>query len=187
MARSKTGLDPAADAAMPEPADLAELIPRPHLEVLERGLQNVFGLPSAKIALKDPAMVTHWINTQIGANQLGKALDAGYLKARPEMLADTDRVSFTVSPEGYVTRGERHAEILVYTLAEWAQKRAQKKADENRRMMNPGATKAQVAEAAAAQFGEEAADYLHSHSGPVGSVRDQYERIHRSPEGDGEA
>ena len=178
MARPKA-IDP--DAPVTPPV----AIPRPHIAVLERGLQNVFGLPSAKVVLTDPSLDTHWINTTIGANQLGKALDAGYLKARPEYLADPDRVAFTVSPDGYVTRGERHSEILVYSTKENIAARAQKKAELNRQMMNPGATKAQVVEAASKQFGDEAAEYLNSaHSGPVGSVRDQYERIERTGEGE---
>lgn len=178
MARPKA--TPEAD---PTPADvtLEQLIPRPRIEVLERGLQNVFGLPSAEVRLKDHAMITHWCNTALSGSQLGKYLDAGYLKVRPEMLEDTDRVAFTISPEGYVTRGQRHEEILLYTLKDYYWKRQAKKADENRRMMNPTATKAQVVEAAGRQLGEEAADYLNrTHSGPVGSVTDKYERIERT-------
>src|SRR5215213_1759461 len=86
-------------------------IPKPDITVLERGLQNVFGLPSTEIILKDPQFITHWVNTAISGDQLGKFIDAGYLKVRPEYLADADRVAFTVSPEGYVVRGSRGEEI----------------------------------------------------------------------------
>lgn len=156
---------------------LEQLIPRPRIEVLERGLANVFGLPSTEITLKDPEMITHWCNTTIGGNQLGKYLDAGYLKVRPEMLADPDRLSFTVSPEGYVTQGPRHDEILLYTLKSWYLKRQQKKSEMNRRSMMPGGMKREVVEAAAAQYGDQAAAFLDRQSGPVGNVRDSYERI----------
>ena len=156
---------------------LEQLIPRPRIEVLERGLANVFGLPSCEIQLKDREMVTHWCNTAISGNQLGSYLDAGYLKVRPEMLADPDRLSFTVSPDGYVTTGPRHEEILLYTLKSWYLKRQQKKSELNRRSMMPGGMKREVVEAAAAQYGDQAAAFLDRQSGPVGNVRDSYERI----------
>ena len=158
-------------------AELEQLIPRPKIEVLERGLANVFGLPSTEVKLKDPEMVTHWCNTAISGNQLGKYLDAGYLKVRPEMLADPDRVSFTVSPDGYVTNGPRHQEILLYTLRSWYLKRQQKKSDLNRKSMTPAGMKREVVEAAASRYGDEAGEFLDRRSGPVGEVRDSYERI----------
>lgn len=157
--------------------ELEQLIPRPKIEVLERGLANVFGLPSTEVQLKDPDMVTHWCNTAISGNQLGKYLDAGYLKVRPEMLADQDRVAFQVSPDGYVTNGPRHQEILLYTLKSWYLKRQQRKSELNRKSMMPGGLKREVVEAAAQQFGDQAASYLDQRSGPVGDVRDSLERI----------
>ncbi len=165
------------------PAVEPRTIPRPKIEVLERGLQNVFGLPSEAIDLTDPAMVCHWVNTTISGSQLGKYLDAGYLKVEPWMLADTDRVAFTVSPEGYVTRGQRHEEILLYTLKDHYRKRQLEKARRNRESMNPFTTKQEAAAAAGAKFGEEAKEYLDRHTGPVGNVVDSYERIERRPEG----
>jgi hypothetical protein len=155
-------------------------IPRPRIEVLERGLQNVFGLPSEDIKLKDPDLVTRWLDCSIRESKLAEAEQAGYLRARPEYLQNKDHVSFTVSPDGYVARGPRGQELLIYTTRENANRRERKKAEVNRGMMNPGATKAAVLEAASQKYGEEAAEYLNAHSGPVGSVRDQYERIERS-------
>jgi len=168
---------PKATAAEP---DLSALIPRPKIEVLERGLQSVFGLPSAEIALKDPAMITHWCNSGIGGHQLGKYLDAGYQKVRPEMLVDPDRAAFTVSPEGYVTRGERHQEILLYIPRDWYQKRQWEKARRNREQMHPHVTKQQLVEAAGDHLGDQAAEFLDGHVGPVGTVRDSIERMERT-------
>ena len=167
--------------AKPEPKksrdpELETLIPRPKIEVLERGLANVFGLPSAEVQLKDPEMVTHWCNTEISSDQLGKYLDWGYLKVRPEMLADPDRVAFQVSPDGYVTRGVRHQEILLYTLKDWYHKRQAKKSELNRKSMTPGGLQREVVQAASQQLGDQAADFL-NRTGPVGQVTDRYERI----------
>jgi hypothetical protein len=165
------------------PAVEPRTIPRPKIEVLNRSLQNVFGLPSEAIELTDPAFVCHWVNTTISGAQLGKYLDAGYMKTEPWMLKDTDRVAFTVSPDGYVTRGQRHEEILLYTLKDHYAKRQAEKARKNRDAMNPYTTKQQLVAAASAKLGDEAANYLDRHTGPVGEVVDSYERIERRPEG----
>lgn len=157
-------------------------IPAPDLHVVERGLKNVFGLPSTKIRLKDPRYVTHWCNTGIGGDQLGKYLDAGYLKVRAEYLADPDRVAHTVSPEGYVVRGARGEEILMYTLEEIERDRQMRKAQLNQARMRSSATKAEVTEAAGKQYGDEAADFLQRKGGIVGGVYDQREIIERRPE-----
>jgi hypothetical protein len=155
-------------------------IPAPDISVVERGLQNVFGLPSTEIKLRDPRFVTHWCNTTISGDQLGKYLDAGYLKVRAEYLADPDRVAHTVSPEGYVVRGSRGEEILVYTMKDVYHKRQMEKTRRNNQGM--ANVKAEAVEAAGNQLGDEAADFLHRHGGVVGGVRDTYERIQRTGE-----
>jgi hypothetical protein len=157
-------------------------IPRPDLQVIERGLRNVFGLPSTEITLKDAAFVTHWVNTGIGGDQLGKYLDAGYLKVKPEYLADPDRVSFTVSPDGYVVRGNRGEEILMYTLKDAYRKRQFEKARRNQEGMRSDKTAAEVTEAAGKSLGDEAASFLQKRGGAVGGVYDSRERIHVTPE-----
>jgi hypothetical protein len=155
-------------------------IPAPDLQIVERGLRNVFGLPSAEVKLKDPRFVTHWCNTGIGGDQLGKYLDAGYLKVRVEFLADPDRVAFAASPEGYVVRGARGEEILMYTLHEVYRKRQQEKARRNQVGMRNA--KAEAVEAAGQTLGDEAADFLNRHGSVVGGVRDSFERIERRDE-----
>jgi len=152
-------------------------IPAPDLEVMERGLRNVFGLPSTEIKLKDPRFVTHWVNTGIGGDQLGKYIDAGYLKAKPEYLADPDRAAFTASPEGYVVRGNRGEELLMYTMKDIYWKRQHEKARRNQLGMR-NAT-AEAVEAAGQHLGDEAANFLQQKGTVVGGVRDNYERIER--------
>lgn len=169
----------AVDKLVETPAPVAQ-IPKPDIAVIERGLQNVFGLPSTEIKLKSPEFVTHWCNTSISGDQLGKYLDAGYLKVRPEYLADPDRVAFTVSPEGYVVRGSRGEEILLYTLQEVYRERQLKKTRINMRGM--ANAKAEAVEAAGVSLGPEAADFLNRGGNVVGGVRDNYERIQRTEE-----
>ena len=168
--------DPSVPQPHPERAP-NDVIPRPRIEVFERGLQNVFGMPSAKIELKDPAMETHWCNTAISGTQLVKYLDAGYLKVRPEMLLDHERVSFTTSPEGYVTRGARHEEILLYTLKDWYRQRQREKTRINLEGMRPDRTKTELVEATGKTLGSQTAEYLDTHLKPIGGIKDSHERI----------
>lgn len=160
--------------------ELPVQIPKPDLHVVERGLQNVFGLPSSEIQLKDKQFVTHWCNTGISGDQLGKFLDAGYLKVRPEYLADKDRVAHTVSPEGYVVRGNRGEEVLLYTMHEVYRERQMKKARINAKGM--ANAKAGAVEAAGKTLGDEAAEFLNRAGQVVGGVRDSYERIEKRDE-----
>src|SRR3990167_6808354 len=159
---------PSADAPVP--------IPRPRIQVLERSIQNPFGIPSTPIHLREPGLVCHWINTELkGGSQLHYATEAGYLKVRPEYLQDPETFQFQVSPEGYVTRGARHQEILMYTTVEHATARAQAKNAANlTRMKNPTAG---LGDAAARHVGPEGAEFLDRHTRPIGQVTTEREVI----------
>ena len=163
-------------------AETATKLPRPKIDVLERSLANPFGLPSEEIKLTDPSVTCHWCNTGIGANQLGKYLDAGYLKVTEPMLADKDRVAYTISPEGCVTRGARHEEILLYTPRDWYKRRQIEKQKRNLKSMAPGATKAELVQAVGDKYGDEGANFVDGHVGPTGNVRDTFERIAVTPD-----
>lgn len=169
-------------AVVTDPVPVPVTIPKPHIEVLERGLQNPFGLPSTPVELLDPQFQTHWCNTGINAGQYAKYLDAGYLPVRPEYLKEPERCPHTVSPDGYVARGARCEEVLMYSLKDHIKKRQWEKAKRNIAAMSADRTKADLVDAAGSKLGAQAAEYLHSHVKPVGTVRDQYERIQRLPE-----
>lgn len=158
-------------------------IPLPAVEVLDRAIIDPFGAPSAPIELRDPQFVTYWCNTELsGGSQLHKALDAGYLKVKPDYLLHPDRFQFQVSPDGYVTRGERHKEILMYTTKDHKKRRAWAKTQENMRRMRM--SQSSIQEAAAQHFGKDgdhAAEFIGKHVGPVGGVTDNYERIAVEP------
>lgn len=155
-------------------------IPKPDIQVVERGLRNVFGLPSTEIALKDKQFATHWVNTAVRDSRFREMTEAGYLPVRPEYLADPRSFLFTVSPDGYVTKGARGEEVLMYSTKENVAKRAEEKARRNQSGMRN--VKAEAVEAAGASLGDEAADFLNRHSNVVGGVRDSYERIERKDE-----
>lgn len=155
-------------------------IPLPRVDVLERAQQNPFGTPAAKIELKDPQLVTHWCNTELkGGSQLQYFLESGYLKTRPEYLKNPDTFQFEISPDGYVVRGPRGSEILMYTTKAHVKIRDRQKVDRNLRAMR--VTPQELAEAANKKFGSEAADYVSQHMVGVGGVRDDREVIHVDP------
>lgn len=167
---------PAASEPTPVP------IPRPRIQVLERAIQNPFGIPSTPIHLRDPGFVCHWINTELkGGSQLHYATESGYLKVRPEYLHNPETFQFQVSPDGYVTRGQRGQEILMYTTVEHAKAREQAKNEANlKRMRNPTAG---LSDAAASHIGAEGAEFLDRHTRPIGSVTTNREMIKVDDEG----
>ena len=157
-------------------------IPKPDLSILQRAAAHPFGLPSERVRLREPQYITKWCNTGISGNQLGKHIDLGWMKCRPEYLADVDRVAFNVSPDGYVVRGNHGEEILMYTVEAAYAQRQLEKAQRNIRGMRSETTKAEVVEAAGAQLGDQAADFLNRRGNVVGGVRDSYERVERREE-----
>jgi hypothetical protein len=157
-------------------ADEPVTIPRPRVDVLERAVADPFGAPSSPVELKDPALVTHWCNTELkGGAQLHSYTEAGWLKVRPEYLKQPDHLTFSVSPDGYVTRGERHREILMYTTAEHNKRRMWAKTESNMKRMRQ--SNDEIAQSAAQHFGSEAGDFLSAHGRGIGGIKDSREVI----------
>lgn len=157
--------------------DITVAIPRPRVDVLERAVADPFGAPSQPVELTDPALVTHWCNTELkGGAQLHTYTEAGWLKVRTEYLKNPDNFSFSVSPDGYVTRGERHREILMYTTKEHEKRRAWAKTEQTMKRMRMSNT--EIAEAGAKHFGsDEAGEYLRKNARGIGGIRDDREII----------
>jgi hypothetical protein len=170
-------------ARKPREVETAVEIEIPDIQVLDRAIADPFGMPSHPILLKDPKFVCRWVNTELkGGSQLTSALNAGYLKAKPEYLADPEGFHWNTSPDGYVTRGERHREILMYTTTEHHKRRAWAKTERNLKAMRAG--KGEIQEAASKQFGKDgdrAAEFLGRH---IGGVSDYHETIAVDPNGD---
>lgn len=171
---------------------------KPRIEVTERGsqttldvllsdpkykkrIQNPFGVRSEEIALKDPSRVARWSNGAIGADHVWKHKQMGWDQVRPDDVADLDQIGgYNVSPDGFIVRGARGEEVLM------AQPRvvrdavqAAKIEHNNRNMGNPNRMKQELVEAAGNSLGAEAADFLNSRIGPVGTITDSRERIER--------
>lgn len=150
------------------------------IEVLERRLQNPRGQGAPAIALTLGGMVPRWFNGAISADKIWRAKQDGWEPVTPDLLADKEQIGgFQTSPDGYVTRGERQQEVLMYQPLEWRTKIQAAKTRQNNKDLN---TRVPVLEAAGKQLGDQAATLMDGQSKAVGAVRDNYERIEVTPE-----
>lgn len=171
---------------------------KPRIQVTERGSQtsldvltsdprykarinNPFGEPSAPIELKDDTRECRWFNGAVANDHIWRAKRKGWDQVRKDDVVDLEQIGgYNVSPDGYITRGERHQEVLMSMPKDVrAAVQAAKTALNIRNMGNPNAMKNEVVEAAGRQIGAEAADFLNARIGPVGGVTDTFERIER--------
>ncbi len=152
------------------------------VSVLDRRLNNPFGIPSVPIQFKDRGLTARWFNGAISNDKIWVAKQVqGWAHVTPDMLVDMDQIGgHNVNPSGYITRGERGQEMLLcmptvaFDQIQWA--KARKNLE---RMGDSAKTKAEVVQAASAKYGDEGASFLHEHVGPIGGVQDSYERIER--------
>ena len=175
---------------------------KPRIEVTERGLQtsreaiiqsdprylkrleSPFNEPTAPIGLKDDSRECRWFNAAIATDHVWRAKNKGWDQVRPGDVTDIEQIGgYNVSPEGYITRGERGQEVLMMMPKVVRQAIQIAKTKENlARMGSPAKTKADVVNAASQHLGDEAASYLNDRVGPIGGVTDSYERVERTLE-----
>jgi hypothetical protein len=174
---------------------------KPRIEVTERGSQtdldvllsdprykarlaNPFNEPSAPIDLKDSNRECRWFNAAIATDKIWSAKRKGWDQVRPADVADLEQIGgYNVSPDGFITRGERGQEVLMSMPRQVRRAVQAAKTRQNIASMgNPNATKRDVVNAAGKQIGSEAAEYLDRHIGPVGDVTDTIERVERQVE-----
>ena len=157
---------------------------RPHISVLERRLQNPFGEPSAPIVLRDASLECRWFNATTSADQIWRNKRKGWNQVKPEDVLDLEQIGgYAVDASGFIVRGERGSEVLMSMPKDWRRQIELAKAAHNvRNMGNPAAMKNEVVQAASAQLGDEAADFLHRAGRVTGGVKDSYERVERIDE-----
>lgn len=142
-------------------------------------LNNPFGQESRAIELTIPGTVARWFNAALYADRIWRAKNQGWDPVTPDLLKDKDQVGgFLVSAEGFVCRGEKQQELLMYMAKEDRDAIQQRKTEINVRNMRMGRQKDEVAQAAANQFGDQAGDFINK-AHMVGTVTDNMERIHR--------
>ena len=172
--RTKTATEtPTTDTPAPTPFQ------RPRVEILNRRLQSPHGAPSAPVAFKEAGWEARWFNAAIASDHVWRAKQNGWTPVLPAELADPEQIGgYVLSPEGYVTRGERGQELLMKLPSEWRKQIQQAKVQKNLDAMRPGRTKRDLTEAAGKHLGDQAADAIDRKVSIVGDVTDQYERMH---------
>lgn len=139
----------------------------PSIDILERRLLNPEGTPSEPIRLQGQSepMEIRWINTAIPNRYHDVTRYGGYVPVKVSELADPKEVSdLTESPDGFVTRGERGAEVLMKIPKRYYDAIQQKRAVmETKKLRNSARIKADIAEAAAGQS--------HTYTDPSGTTR----------------
>lgn len=176
MAKKEIGPPVAPVAPVDDPA----LFVQPDIKVLDRRLQNPFGMASAPIDLKEPGWVVHIIDRRLRANRYYETLSRGWSPVHWNELKDQKQCDgFERSPEGYVVRGERQNEVLLKIPQSWWDRIVQAKSDLNtRHINNPNRQKRELVEATAGTLGPQAAEHMERRL--VGEVIDKQERITRA-------
>ena len=154
------------------------------VSVLDRRLNDPFGMPSIPIQFKDPGLIGRWFNAAISNDKIWTAKQIqGWASVTPDMIVDLDQIGgFNLSPTTTIVRGDRGQEhLLCMPRVAFDQIQMAKTRKNNERMGNSARTKSDVVAAASEKYGDEAADFLNRHVGPVGDVQDSYERIERKP------
>lgn len=155
---------------------------KPRVSVLERRLQNPFGEPSAPVRLKTPGLIARWFNSAIRPDAFWRARELGWEGVTPDMIVDLQQIGFyTKSMDGYVARGERGQEVLMYMPEDdYKQIQAAKTAKNLKDMKDYDAEKHRALNAFAESGGD--ADFMANKIQPVGGVRTSYERVQQVPE-----
>lgn len=155
-----------ADMAKSRMADIASRNPK----LAARLAGNVHGAGNKTIPLKEPARwQTYCENTYADENAFYDMKQLGWEPLRADDLACTvEESGFRLNPEGYLVRGEHGREMLFKMDKDDYAYMMQMKTDANMRGIGSAKKiKADMAEAAAAQFGDEGGQFVHDMPGQV--------------------
>jgi hypothetical protein len=134
----------------------------PVVSVLERRLQHPFGAPSIPITMRDRQQwATHWISSDLRAGRVHQAIKMGWVYVLPTDIDGTpDELGFDVK-DNRIVRGTNGSEVLMKMPQADFHKIQHAKSEANLRNMGGKKLKADVAQRAASQFGDEAAETVY--------------------------
>ena len=167
MARTTTR--PETPDAVPESGTTRQA----RIDIIERRLEHPFGEGSREIPVRRPGMKLRIFNNGIDPGKAYRARhQLGWEPVRADQLAcKPEEMGWQVSPDGYIVRGVRGEEVLMW-MPETDHARIQA-AKERRNLQTQGRgahVRDAVAEAGAAEFGDEAGEYIRANY--VGEVAD---------------
>lgn len=143
-------------------------------------LDNPNGQPSAPIGLVKKDWEARWFNAAIQTDHIWRNKRKGWDQVRPADVEDLEQIGgYSVSPEGFITRGERGQEILMMMpRAVRAAVLAAKTEHNNRSLAQPNALKNELANAAGDRFGDQAGSFVQTHV----NLTENFERVQRVDE-----
>ncbi len=151
---------------------------------LESG--DVFVGKVSEVQFKRQDLVGYWCNAAISSDRLWQCIERkGWIPVLPDMVADLTQLGgFQTNADGHVVRGQRGEEHLLCMTRENRDRIMRAKTDANNARLGSSAkSKADIAEAAASQFGDQAGEAMRSHL--VGEVTDHIETVHADEIGPG--
>lgn len=142
------------------------------LTVFERRMADPFGRESHDIPLGEhmKAVTLRWFTRdKEHQDRHYKAVHhLGYVPVKKDDLAiDAQELGLTISPEGHVINGEKGEHRLMWIPTKEYEQIQQRKAEENLKAVKPKKLKAEVAQATAKAYGEEAAEQIDKHYSQV--------------------
>lgn len=170
----------------------------PHVEVMERAdqqtletllsdpryaarLKDPFGTPSEPIHLKDSSKECRWFNSAIRNDHIWQKKRGGWDQVRLCDVVDPEQLGgYKVSPEGFITRGERGDELLMSMPKAVVRAIALRKAEINKSLGRADRQRAATIEALG-RTDDQGAEFL-AQSAKRFDVNDSYERIAVIPE-----
>ena len=157
---------------------------KPRVSVLERRLQNPFGEPSAPVRLKEAGLFARWFNSAIRPDAFWRAKELGWEGVTPDMVVDLNQIGFhTVSADGFVARGERAQEVLMYMPESDYRKIQAAKTEKNLKDMKDfDKEKHKALNAFASENGGLNAEFMEEKVRAVGGVKTSYERVQQVEE-----
>lgn len=157
-------------------------------DIIHKRERDPFGSPSKPIALTDPSLEPHWINRDKYPDAIPQAKEKGWRPVRLDQIRDVDQLGeYGTSPDGFVVRGERGNELLMCMPRDYVKRiAAAKERENNRRMGNPFAQRAEAIEAFSRSNPDGADMLARQDVTPTGGVKDSYERIQVTPEPESE-
>lgn len=171
--------------ARPKRVEVTERASQQALETLlsdpryKARIDSPFGSASQPILLKDASRDCRWVNGAIQNDHIWRKKQGGWDQVRPQDVMDTDQIGgFNVSPEGYITRGERGQEILMSMPKVVIKAIMMAKTAENNRIGRRDVQR----QAAIESFGRNDPDAAELLSKQRFEVKDSYERIQVTPD-----
>lgn len=157
--------------------------PKVRAAVLDRRLQDPFGVPAEAVKMKDPTMFARWFNNALQPDRFWVAMNNGWKGVRPEDIRDLAQIgNYNQSPEGYVTRGERGQEMIMQIEKDFWDRLQLAKARKNLELMRDNSKQsAQALEAAAKELGPQVAEQMRGVQRKM-EITDNYERVERTGE-----